>query len=260
MVLDRLRGKKKDISDLPLKQKAVKEFNVELKNQVHVVMAGVLSDIARLYIKDYNLVKYILVEYSSLIECALFYRETGNPEQLFLKLQEFILRSLKPNLGQNEAGKVNQLVDEALFTIEQYVVDYEAKKLELLRQSQFHEQQAESNDSDAGGDVWKEKWSSTVPALVTNPDIAPVESKVAEESLKDDDPITKVKGIGKKKADTLRREYGIETVGDYKRWKAIQARAAAAAAATGDDEDDEETGDSSGFSDFDDEFDEDDES
>jgi hypothetical protein len=199
-----VKAKREPIEPLKLK------YEVELKDKVHEIMAIRLSRIARLYPSNFDNIKVVLMEYISLVEQVLIFRETGNPESFFNKLQDFVDINMRPFLKKEPTDtqlEVNKLISDGFITLEEIIARHEGK---LPIES---EDVVETNKSED----FEVDWTERIEEIKKTQKLKGRPSE--QEKLSPNDPIEKIKGVGEKKAKELRAR-GITTVSEY--WDYIQ--------------------------------------
>lgn len=163
-------------------------------------MALTISNIARIHPTKFDMLKQILTEYSDLIEQILIYRKTGHPAKMFLKLQEFMSRSIEGYLEkyedseeiiEEEKAVVTTLLD-GIATIEEQIEKFEGV-------FQVEGQITEKKEKEVKP---LEDWSKK-PEIKTRKGLPNLET-----------PIENVKGIGEKTAEQL-REIGVTNLEQY---------------------------------------------
>ncbi len=178
----------------------IEEITVKLDivNTMHQTMALTISNIAKIYPKQFDMVKMILQEYAFLIEHILTYRATGDPDLLFKKLIEFTIRSVEGYLDKYDDGeiideekKVKDLIIDGLISIEEAIIKKEDINIP-----------DESKESKVIGDKPLEDWG-------LKPKIA---KRGGMPSL--DTPIEDIKGIGEVTAQKL-RDIGVTNLQQY---------------------------------------------
>lgn len=183
-------------------------------NQMHQLMALTVSDIAKIYPKQFDMIKHILMQYAFLIEEILNYRKSGKPLQMFQKLNEFIHRSVSGYLEKyeetddviEEEKEVVGLILDFIVNLEEAIEKYEG----LVRKS----------DVDV---VIDQKVNKKVPVEKWDLESFPVVKVVGGlPALKT--PIEEVRGIGEKSAKKL-RDVGVETLEDYVDYKRAEQEA-----------------------------------
>lgn len=165
-------------------------------------MALTISNIARLHPNRFDMLKKILTEYSDLIEQILIYRKTGHPAKMFLKLQEFMSRSIEGYLDKYE--DTDEIVDEekpvivvlldGIATIEEQIEIFEGIFKVVEPELEKEKQSKKPLENWDGKSVKKSRGTGGMPSL--------------------DTPIENVKGIGEKTAEKL-KEIGVETLEQY---------------------------------------------
>ena len=204
-IFDRFKRKKDDKQVITpiIKEQPVK---LEIVNAMHQTLALMISEIARVHPNQFNMIKFILTEYAFLIEHILNYRKTGKPKDLFIKLQEFMLRSVKGYLEKYEDSddiveedeSVIKAINSGLATVIEQIESYEGIADEVI-----------IKPSSVGVPV--EDWSAK-PSIT---------KKGGMPSLTD--PVTSLKGIGKDTAKQL-KDIGIETVEQYIEYQKAQSK------------------------------------
>jgi predicted flap endonuclease-1-like 5' DNA nuclease len=173
---------------------------------MHQTMALTISNIARIHPNKFDMLKRILTEYSDLIEQILIYRKTGHPAKMFLKLQEFISRSIEGYLAKYEDNEITDeekpvitVLLDGIATIEEQIEIFEGvfKVVEP--------ELAEEKKSVKPTEDWGKK--PVIKKQGGMPDL--------------DTPIENVKGIGEKTAEQL-KEIGVKTLEDFVEYKKAQ--------------------------------------
>lgn len=192
------RKKKEETKLINISVEAEIPVKLEIVNITHQTMALTVSEIAKLYPKNFAMIKHILTEYAFFLEGVLSYRKSGNPEQMFKKLQEFIIRSVKGYLEKYEDS--DDIIEE-----EKAVV-----KLILHGIASIQEQVKEY-----------EGITDEIKAPVEKEALKPVEDWGKKPKITQrgglpsaDSPITDLKGIGEATAKKL-QAIGVKTIGDY---------------------------------------------
>ena len=181
------------------------DVNLDIVNSMHQVMALTVSNIAKLYPKKFDMIKHIITEYGFLIEQVLVFRETGNPQALFNKLSEFVIRSVEGYLEKYEDSEeiiaeekpVKDLIMDGLIDIQEQII----KKEGLITNEDIITISSVKPEED-----WSKKPKITkkggLPSLNT--------------------PIESVKGIGGVTAEKLRK-IGVDTLEKYVDYQKAQA-------------------------------------
>lgn len=204
--LDRFKRKKdeKQVFTPTIKEQPVK---LEIVNAMHQSIALMISEIARVHPNQFNMIKFIITEYAFLIEYVLNYRKTGEPKDLFMKLQEFMIRSVKGYLDKYEDSDdiveedelVIKAINSGLATVIEQIESYEGIVEEI------------------------EIKPTSIPEPTENWRSAPVIKKKGG-MPSPTDPVTSLKGIGKDTAKQL-KDIGIETVEQYIEYQKAQSEA-----------------------------------
>jgi hypothetical protein len=172
-------------------------------------MALTISAIARIHPNRFDMLKRILTEYSDLIEQILIYRKTGHPAKMFLKLQEFMSRSIEGYLEkyedseeviEEEKGVITVLLD-GIATIQEQIEIFEGIFKEVEPELEKEKKVVKPT----------EDWS-------TKPEI---KKQGGLPSL--DTPVEKISGIGEVTAEKL-REIGVTTLGEYVEYQKAQEK------------------------------------
>lgn len=202
--LQRFRGKKEENKKSEFNLTDEIKVKLDIVNAMHQTMALTISNIAKIYPKQFDMVKMILQEYAFLIEHILVYRDTGDPDLLFKKLIEFMIRSVEGYLDRYEDGeivdeekKVKDLIMDGLIIIEEAIIQKEG--IHLTKESEV---------------VTKkpiEDWGNK-PKIV---------KRGGMPSL--DTPIESIKGIGEGTAEKL-RDIGVTTLEQYVEYTKAQAQ------------------------------------
>jgi hypothetical protein len=193
------------------------KYELDLKDRVHEIMAVKLAKIARLYPANYDMIQTVLKEYTALVEEVLIFRETGKPEGFFNRLQEFIDVNIKPFLKKEPEKLRNDVeleITDAFITIEEIVAKYE----DSLKPKQSDELITPIITDE---DEFQPDWTEKIARMQEEKGIKMAGKKFAQESLKPDDPVEKIKGIGAKRADYL-KSLDVNTVEDYYKYLELQ--------------------------------------
>lgn len=169
------------------------EANMPVIDKIHDIAAESIAKLARLTPDDYSSLKTIMKAYTLLIVEVMNYRINHDPSQMFLRIQEFLMRSLMAYTKDNEKEAITEIVRLFISSLNHAVEESERKEVAV----------AENNSAET-----REAWQ---PKQVGRPSKQPV----VEVELSDDDDIELIKGIGKKRAIRLRK-LEINTVGQYK--------------------------------------------
>ena len=190
-----LRRESEEKTDLPIV--ASTAVKLDIVDTMHQTMALTISNIAKEYPKNFDMVKQILTEYAFLIEHALRYRDTGDPVELFKKLMEFVIRSVEGYLDKYENDEivkeelpVKDLIMEGLIQIEEAIILKEGIQLPISDPSKLSPKKP------------AEDWSKT----------RMIKKRGGLPSL--DTPIENVKGIGTETAKEL-KALGVDTLEKY---------------------------------------------
>jgi len=171
---------------------------LEIVNSMHQTMALSVSEIAKVYPEQFDMIKAILTEYAFFIETILNYRKTGQPEELFKKLQEFMLRSIKGYLLKYDES--DEVIDKEKPVIKQILhciatIQEQVEEFEGI--SELKTPISEKTPSKP-----LEDWGAT-PKIVQRGGMPNLSA-----------PITDLKGIGEATAKKL-NDVGVKTISDY---------------------------------------------
>lgn len=203
--LKRILGRKKE-ETVELPKIPVPDVDLDIVNSMHQVMALTVSNVAKSYPKKFDMIKHILTEYGFLIEQVLVFRETGNPQELFNKLSEFIIRSVEGYLEKyadseeiiDEEKGVKDLIMDGLIEIQEQIIKKEGIMPVVV---------GDEITSSKPSEDWSKKPKITkrggLPAI--------------------DMPIEGVKGIGEATASQL-REIGVDTLEKYVEYQKAQQK------------------------------------
>ncbi len=198
----------------------VLKYELDLKDQIHGIMAIKLAKIARLYPANFDYIQTILKEYTALVEEVLIFRETGKPESFFNRLQEFIDVNIKPFLKKEPEKTridVEMEITDAFITIEEIVAKYEDSKVvkDVIIDSD------DSDEVDSTKDEFDPDWSEKIAKIQDDKGVKIVGRRGKQEHLQPGDPVDKIKGIGAKRAEYL-KSLDVNTVEDYYKYLALQ--------------------------------------
>lgn len=201
--LDRLLRKKDENKRSEFNLTEEIKVKLDIVNTMHQTMALTISNIAKIYPKQFDMVKMILQEYAFLIEHILIYRDSGDPDLLFKKLIEFMIRSVEGYLDKYDDGeivdeekKVKDLIMDGLIIIEEAIIQKE------------------------GIHVNKESKTPVKKPLEDWGNKPKVSKRGGMPSL--DTPIEDIKGIGEATAQKL-REIGVTNLEQYVEYNKAQA-------------------------------------
>lgn len=192
----------------------VLEYELELRDQVHEIMATRLARIARLYPANFDYIQTVLKEYTALVEEVLIFRETGKPEGFFNRLQEFVEVNTKPFLKKEPEKNridVEMEITDAFITIEEIVAKYEGIKEPI----------EETISKEVETDEFEPDWTEKIQIMQEEKGVKTVGRKGIQEPLMPSDPVEKIKGIGAKRANYL-KSIDVKTVEDYYKYLEMQ--------------------------------------
>lgn len=181
------------------------DVKLDIVNSMHQIMALSVSNVAKTYPKQFSMIKVIMTEYAFLIEHILVFRQTGNPQELFKKLQEFLIRSIEGYLEKyedeevvDEEKPVKDFIVSGLIDVEEKISENEG----LLEKKEVPTSVSSTKPS--------EDWS--IKPLITKRGGLP---KIST-------PIENLKGIGEETA-TKFKEIGVHTLEDYVEYQKAQS-------------------------------------
>lgn len=210
---DKLLRRNKETEQIVDPKRVEIPVKIGIINSTHQIMAITVSEIARLYPKEFDMIKHILTEYAFFIESILAFRETGNPEDFFKKLQEFLIRSVKGYLECYE--ETNEVVPEEKPVIKVILNGIASIQEKVEENEGIQDKQDEEVKSTRIGKP-VEDWDSK-PKIKISSGVPIMEA----DSLDPEASITSIKGIGEARAKKLRTA-GIKTVKDYLEYKKVQ--------------------------------------
>lgn len=197
--IKKFRSRNKKTEQVIKKKEQDIPIELGIVNATHQTMALTLSEIARLYPKEFDMIKSILTEYSFLIESVLLYRDTGKVTDFFMKLQEFVIRSIKGYLTVYE--ETDEVVEEEVPVVKSILKGI-AKIQEQIELYEGNIKLGSSEQKPLEVSKPKEDWSD-------KPQIT-VATGIPELNI----PVTDIKGIGKVKAVKL-AELGVTNLEEY---------------------------------------------
>lgn len=213
-----LKRDKKEETGLVSINTLTPDVKLDIVNSMHQIMALTVSNVAKKYPKQFSMIKVIMIEYAFLFEHILVFRQTGNPQELFKKLQEFLIRSIEGYLEKyqdeevvDEEKPVKDIIVSGLIDVEEKIRENEG----LLDKKDVPISVSSSKPS--------EDWSAK--PLITKRGGVP---KIST-------PIENLKGIGDETAAKF-REIGVNTIEDY-----VEYQKAQSSKQTDEDKEEEET-------------------
>ncbi len=198
---------KKDKIGFVSSETLIPDVKLDIVNSMHQDMALTVSNIAKIYPKQFSMIKVILTEYAFLIEHVLVFRKTGNPQELFKKIQEFLIRSVEGYLEKYENDEIVDEEKKVKDIIVNGLIDIEEK----IRISEgFIDGEEELLSEEPSKSHPLEDWGNK-PVITKKGGLPNL-----------DTPITDIKGIGEQTAQKF-KEIGVNTLQEYVNYQQAQA-------------------------------------